>query len=139
MSGKPICQVKIVDCGQTSDINTQNQQRGEQEKKLSTVNDGCNAEGSVETKKPRSNDQQGKKRKYYSSDSYSSNTLDSRSYSSQSGSDSQSWSRKREEWKEAYRAEVEGRMGEMVREAFARERVNEMVREAIAQQALSEP
>ncbi|XP_044965865.1 peptidyl-prolyl cis-trans isomerase CYP63-like isoform X2 [Hordeum vulgare subsp. vulgare] len=92
-SGKPTSLVKIVDCGEASNIDTQNQLHGEKEKKLKrAVEDNSDAGGRVKTKKPSSVDKRRKKRKNYSSDSYSSETSDSQSYSSDSGSDSESYS-----------------------------------------------
>ncbi|KAM3385783.1 hypothetical protein ACQJBY_009486 [Aegilops geniculata] len=93
-SGKPTCPVKIVDCGEASNIDTQNQLHGEKEKKLKRAveyNDS-DAGGRVKTKKTSSMDKRRKKRKNYCSDSYSSETSDSQSYSSDSGSESQSYS-----------------------------------------------
>ncbi|KAM3366190.1 hypothetical protein ACQJBY_015593 [Aegilops geniculata] len=93
-SGKPTCPVKIVDCGEASNIDTQNQLHGEKEKKLKRAveyNDS-DAGGRVKTKKTSSVDKRRKKRKNYCSDSYSSETSDSQSYSSDSGSESQSYS-----------------------------------------------
>ncbi|XP_037484935.1 peptidyl-prolyl cis-trans isomerase CYP63-like [Triticum dicoccoides] len=92
-SGKPTCPVKIVDCGEASNIDTQNQLHGEKEKKLKrAVEDNNDAGGRVKTKKTSSVDKRRKKRKNYSSDSYSSETSDSQSYSSDSGSESESYS-----------------------------------------------
>ncbi|KAL6647946.1 hypothetical protein ACP70R_015383 [Stipagrostis hirtigluma subsp. patula] len=91
-SGTPTCQVKIVDCGEVSNINSQDQLQGEKEKKPSRANDNSDDEGRVKTKKPPSDDKRRKKRKHYSSDSYSSDTSDSRSYSSNSDSESESYS-----------------------------------------------
>ncbi|SPT17783.1 unnamed protein product [Triticum aestivum] len=93
-SGKPTCPVKIVDCGEASNIDTQNQLHGEKEKKLKRAveyND-FDAGGRIKTKKTSSVDKRRKKRKNYCSDSYSSETSDSQSYSSDSGSESQSYS-----------------------------------------------
>lgn len=92
-SGKPKSLVKIVDCGEASNLDTQNQLHGEKEKKLKkTVEDNSDFEGRVKTKKTPSEDKRKKKRKHYSSDSYSSETSDSQSYSSDSGSGSESYS-----------------------------------------------
>ncbi|KAF7000954.1 hypothetical protein CFC21_016724 [Triticum aestivum] len=93
-SGKPTCPVKIVDCGEASNIDTQNQLHGEKEKKLKRAVEYNNSDagGRVKTKKTSSVDKRRKRRKNYSSDSYSSETSDSQSYSSDSGSESQSYS-----------------------------------------------
>lgn len=92
-SGKPTSPVKIVDCGEASNTDTQNQLHGEKEKKLKkAVEDNSDSEGKVKTKKIPSEDKRKKKRKHYSSDSYSSETSDSWSYSSDSGSGSESYS-----------------------------------------------
>ncbi|KAL6880648.1 hypothetical protein ACP4OV_012213 [Aristida adscensionis] len=91
-SGTPTCPVKIVDCGEVSSINTQDQLQGEKEKKPRRTNDNSDDEGRVKTKRPPSDDKRRKKRKHYSSDSYSSDTSDSQSYSSNSGSESESHS-----------------------------------------------
>ncbi|KQK20597.1 peptidyl-prolyl cis-trans isomerase CYP63 isoform X1 [Brachypodium distachyon] len=92
-SGKPTSPVKIVDCGEVLDMDTENQLTGEKEKKLKkAVEENSDAEGRVKTKKAPSDSRQRKKRKHYSSDSYSSESSDSRSYSSDSGSDSESYS-----------------------------------------------
>ncbi|CAM0905516.1 unnamed protein product [Alopecurus aequalis] len=91
-SGKPKGLVKIVDCGEASSLDTQNQLHGEKEKKLKKTEDNSDSEGRVKTKKTPSEDKRKKKRKYYSSDSYSSETSDSQSYSSDSGSGSESYS-----------------------------------------------
>jgi len=91
-NGTPTRQVKIVDCGEVSNINSQDQLQGEKEKKLRRANANSNAEGRTKSKKASSDDKHRKKRKHYSSDSYSSDTSDSRSYSSESGSDSESYS-----------------------------------------------
>ncbi|KAG2632038.1 hypothetical protein PVAP13_2NG058200 [Panicum virgatum] len=90
-NGTPTRQVKIVDCGEVSNINSQDQLQGEKEKKLRT-NANSNAEERTKSKKASSDDKHRKKRKHYSSDSYSSDNSDSRSYSSESGSDSESYS-----------------------------------------------
>ncbi|KAK1681981.1 hypothetical protein QYE76_042829 [Lolium multiflorum] len=91
-SGKPTSPVKIVDCGEASNIDTQNQLQGEKEKKLKkAVEDSSDSEGKARTKKKPSEDKRKKKRKHYSSDSYSSETSDSGSYSSDS-SESESYS-----------------------------------------------
>ncbi|CAN6197048.1 unnamed protein product [Urochloa humidicola] len=89
-SGKPSRHVKIVDCGEVSNINSQDQLQGEKEKKLRRADGNSNAEGRIKSKKTSSDDKHRKKRKHYSSDSYSSDTSDSRSYSSESGSESYS-------------------------------------------------
>ncbi|PVH63529.1 hypothetical protein PAHAL_2G048500 [Panicum hallii] len=91
-NGTPTRQVKIVDCGEVSNINSQDQLQGEKEKKLRRANANSNAEGRTKSKKASSDDKHRKKRKHYSSDSYSSDTSDSRSYSSDSGSESESYS-----------------------------------------------
>ncbi|CAN6165325.1 unnamed protein product [Urochloa humidicola] len=88
--GKPSRQVKIVDCGEVSNLNSQDQLQGEKEKKLRRADGNSNAEGRIKSKKISSDDKHRKKRKHYSSDSYSSDTSDSRSYSSESGSESYS-------------------------------------------------
>ena len=62
------------------------------EKKLRTADGNSNAEGRAKLKKASGDYKQRKKRKHYSSDSYSSDTSDSLSYSSDSGSDSESHS-----------------------------------------------
>ncbi|CAL5091095.1 unnamed protein product [Urochloa decumbens] len=90
--GKPSRQVKIVDCGEVSNINSQDQLQGEKEKKLRRADGNSNAEGRIKSKKTSSDDKQRKKRKHYSSESYSSDTSDSRSCSSESGSESESYS-----------------------------------------------
>ncbi|XP_006657500.1 peptidyl-prolyl cis-trans isomerase CYP63-like [Oryza brachyantha] len=90
-TGKPTSEVKIVDCGEVSDINSQNQPRGEKEKKLRRAEDSSVAERRVKTQKPPSHDKQKKKRKHYSSDSHSSDSSDTESYSD-SGSESDSYS-----------------------------------------------
>ncbi|WVZ62112.1 hypothetical protein U9M48_011897 [Paspalum notatum var. saurae] len=90
--GPPSRQVKIVDCGEVSSLNSQDQLQGEKEKKLKKANRNPNSEGRAKSKKASSDDKQRKKRKHYSSDSYSSDTSDSRSYSSDSGSESESYS-----------------------------------------------
>ncbi|KAF0909370.1 hypothetical protein E2562_035811 [Oryza meyeriana var. granulata] len=89
-TGKPTCEVKIVDCGEVSDIDSQNQLRGEKEKKLRRAEDSSAAERRVKTQKPPCHDKQKKKRKHYSSDSYSSDSSDTQS--SDSGSESESYS-----------------------------------------------
>ncbi|XP_062189600.1 peptidyl-prolyl cis-trans isomerase CYP63-like [Phragmites australis] len=91
-SGKPSCQVKIVDCGGVSNTNAQDQLQGEKEKKLRRAYDNSGAEGRVKAKKASSDDKRIKKRKHSSSGSYSSDTSDSQSYSSDSGSESESYS-----------------------------------------------
>ncbi|CAN6209477.1 unnamed protein product [Urochloa humidicola] len=90
--GIPTRQVKIVDCGEVSNINSQDQLQAEKEKKLRRAEGNSNAEGRIKSKKSSSDDKHRKKRKHYSSDSYSSDTSDSRSYSSDSGSESESYS-----------------------------------------------
>uniref|UniRef100_A0A0A9D5M8 Peptidyl-prolyl cis-trans isomerase n=1 Tax=Arundo donax TaxID=35708 RepID=A0A0A9D5M8_ARUDO len=50
-SGKPSCQVKIVDCGEVSNTNTHDQLQGEKEKKLRRADANSGAEGRVKTKK----------------------------------------------------------------------------------------
>uniref|UniRef100_A0A0E0DS41 peptidylprolyl isomerase n=1 Tax=Oryza meridionalis TaxID=40149 RepID=A0A0E0DS41_9ORYZ len=87
-TGKPTCEVKIVDCGEISD--SQNQLKGEKEKKLRRTEDSSAAEKRVKTQKPPTHDKQKKKRKHYSSDSYSSDYSDTQS--SDSGSESESYS-----------------------------------------------
>ncbi|XP_062187154.1 peptidyl-prolyl cis-trans isomerase CYP63-like isoform X2 [Phragmites australis] len=91
-SGEPSRQVKIVDCGEVSSTKTHDQLQGEKEKKLRRADDNSGAAGRVKTKKASSDDKRIKKRKHYSSESYSSDTSDSRSYSSDSGSESESYS-----------------------------------------------
>ncbi|KAJ1287995.1 hypothetical protein BS78_02G054300 [Paspalum vaginatum] len=91
-NGHPSRQVKIVDCGVVSNLDSQDQLQGEKEKKLKRADRKSNAEGRAKSKKASSDDKQRKKRKHYSSDSYSSDTSDSRSYSSDSGSESESYS-----------------------------------------------
>uniref|UniRef100_A0A804Q621 peptidylprolyl isomerase n=1 Tax=Zea mays TaxID=4577 RepID=A0A804Q621_MAIZE len=91
-TGNPSCQVKIVDCGEVSNTNSQDLLKGEKEKKLRTADGNSNAEGRAKLKKASGDYKQRKKRKHYSSDSYSSDTSDSSSYSSDSGSDSESQS-----------------------------------------------
>lgn len=91
-TGAPSREVKIVDCGEVSSINSQDQIQGEKEKKLRRVDRNSNAEGRAKSKKASSGDKQRKKRKHYSSDSYSSDTSDSRSYTSDSDSESESYS-----------------------------------------------
>ncbi|XP_004955636.1 peptidyl-prolyl cis-trans isomerase CYP63 isoform X1 [Setaria italica] len=91
-NGNPSRQVKIVDCGEVSNINTQDQLQGEKDKKLRKADGNSIAEGRAKSKKASSDDKHRKKRKHYSSDSYSSDTSDSRSYSSDSGSESESYS-----------------------------------------------
>ena len=117
--GNPSRPVKIVDCGEVSNTNSQDLLKGEKginkriqwttanilcssclssslplcaEKKLRTVDGNSNAEGRAKLKKASGDYKQRKKRKHYSSDSYSSDTSDSLSYSSDSGSDSESHS-----------------------------------------------
>ncbi|TVU41832.1 hypothetical protein EJB05_15387, partial [Eragrostis curvula] len=91
-SGVPSCQVKIVDCGEVSSIDAQDQLLGKKEKKLKRADDNSDGEGRAKTKKASNDDKRRKKRKHYSSDSYSSDTSDSRSYSSDSVSESESYS-----------------------------------------------
>ncbi|KAF8732128.1 hypothetical protein HU200_016093 [Digitaria exilis] len=90
--GNPSRQVKIVDCGEVSNINSEDQLQGEKEKKLRKADSNSNAEGRTKSKKASGDDKPRKKRKHYSSDSYSSDTSDSQSYSSYSGSESESYS-----------------------------------------------
>ncbi|KAG0541852.1 hypothetical protein BDA96_02G052900 [Sorghum bicolor] len=91
-SGNPSRQVKIVDCGEVSNTDSQDLLKGEKGKKLRTADGNSNAEGRAKLKKASGDYKQRKKRKHYSSDSYSSDTSDSLSYSSDSGSDSESHS-----------------------------------------------
>ncbi|KAL5197939.1 hypothetical protein ABZP36_001451 [Zizania latifolia] len=90
--GKLTCEVKIVDCGEVSDINSQNQLSGEKEKKARRAEGSSGGERRTKTPKPPSHDKQRKKRKHYSSDSYSSDSSDTQSYSLDSGSESESYS-----------------------------------------------
>ncbi|NP_001170592.1 Peptidyl-prolyl cis-trans isomerase CYP63-like [Zea mays] len=89
-TGNPSYQVKIVDCGEVSNTNSPDLLKGEKEKKLRTADGNSTAEGRAKLKKTSGDHKQRKKRKHYSSDSYSSDTSDSLSYSSDSGSDSES-------------------------------------------------
>ncbi|XP_072986615.1 peptidyl-prolyl cis-trans isomerase CYP63-like [Typha latifolia] len=87
--GKPVCTVKIVDCGEASDTKNVMVLGKENEKKLRGSEDGSDVEGRVGGKKPVKDTRRKKKRKYSSSDSYSSESSDSQSYSSDSESDSE--------------------------------------------------
>ncbi|KAK3124607.1 hypothetical protein QOZ80_7BG0589180 [Eleusine coracana subsp. coracana] len=73
-SGVPSCQVKIVDCGEVSSINTQDKLQGEKEKKLKRADLHSDEEQKVQSKKASRDTKRSKKRKHYSSDSYSSDT-----------------------------------------------------------------
>ncbi|WOK99424.1 peptidyl-prolyl cis-trans isomerase CYP63-like isoform X2 [Canna indica] len=92
--GKPLCLVKIVDCGEVSDGKNQVASRNDKEKKLAeTSSDSLSDDSSGGERKSNRNratkdKKKKRKRRYSSSDSYSSD--DSDSYSSDSGSSSDS-------------------------------------------------
>ncbi|OAY69279.1 Peptidyl-prolyl cis-trans isomerase CYP63 [Ananas comosus] len=78
-TGKPLCLVKIVDCGEVSGT----------EKKLNRSKGNSDDDERVRGKRDVT-DKKKKKRRYKSSDSHSSYSSDSESYSSESNSDSDS-------------------------------------------------
>nr|CAD1819824.1 unnamed protein product [Ananas comosus var. bracteatus] len=89
-TGKPLCLVKIVDCGEVSGSKTQISRGTEKaEKKLNRSKGNSDDDERVRGKRDVT-DKKKKKRRYKSSDSHSSYSSDSESYSSKSNSDSDS-------------------------------------------------
>ncbi|XP_010935780.1 peptidyl-prolyl cis-trans isomerase CYP63 isoform X2 [Elaeis guineensis] len=94
--GKPICTVKIVDCGEASDNKTKTELGTVKEDKLIKSgrdlpsDDSSDGERRIGHKRTVNDKRKKRKRRYSSSDSYSSNNSDSDSYSSDSISDSES-------------------------------------------------
>lgn len=93
--GKPVCPVKIVDCGEASDNKIQTSLGTTKEKKPIKSGrdlpsgDSSDGEGRIGRKRTVKDKKKKRKRKY-ASDSYSSDNSDSDSYSSDSVSDSDS-------------------------------------------------
>ncbi|CAD5169710.1 unnamed protein product [Musa acuminata subsp. malaccensis] len=94
--GKPLCLVKVVDCGEASDGKTQVVPGKEKEKKCNESsldlcsNDSSGGEQRSSHKRTIKDKRKKRKRRYSSSDSSSSDDSDSDSYSSDSGSSSYS-------------------------------------------------
>ncbi|XP_008802285.2 peptidyl-prolyl cis-trans isomerase CYP63 isoform X2 [Phoenix dactylifera] len=94
--GKPICTVRIVNCGEASDNKTQTALGTTKENKLIKSgrdlpsDNSSDGKGRIGHKRTAKDKRKKRKRRYSSSDSYSSDNSDSDSYSSDSISDSDS-------------------------------------------------